>query len=69
MLLDLWTGVTAVVDHLVKVAVVVQTVLAQEVDLVTSVVQEVAQEMAHVQVEDQRLDPVDAQLAIAKQVH
>jgi hypothetical protein len=71
-LLALWTSVTAVVDHLVKVAVVVQTVVAQEVDLVTSVVvqtavvQEVAQETAHVQVEDQQLDPVDVQDAIAK---
>jgi hypothetical protein len=49
-------------------------VVAQEVDLVTSVVvqtavvQEVAQEMELAQVEDQRLDPVDVQLAIAKQV-
>jgi hypothetical protein len=49
-------------------------VVAQEVDLVTSVVvqtavvQEVAQEMVLVQVEDQRLDPVDARDAIAKQV-
>jgi hypothetical protein len=71
-LLALWTSVTAAVDHLVKVAVAAQTVVAQEVDLVTlvvvqtAVVQEVAQEMAHVQVEDQRLDPVDVQLAIAK---
>jgi hypothetical protein len=53
-------------------AVVVPIVVAQEVDLVTSVVvqtavvQEVAQEMVHVQVEDQRLDPVDVQDAIVK---
>jgi hypothetical protein len=72
-LLALWTSATAVVVlHAMVAAVVVQTVVAQEVDLVTSVVvqtavvQEVAQETVHVQVEDQRLDPVDDQLAIAK---
>jgi hypothetical protein len=71
-LLALWTSVTAAVDHLVKVAVAAQTVVAQEVDLVTlvvvqtAVVQEVAQEMAHEQVEDQRVDPVAVQDAIAK---
>jgi hypothetical protein len=32
----------------------------------TAVVQEVAQEMVLAQVEDQRLDPVDVQLEIAK---
>ena len=57
-----------------KVAVAAQTVVALVEVLVTSVVvqpavvQEAAQEMALVQVEDQRLDPVDVQLAIAKQV-
>jgi hypothetical protein len=51
-LLALWTSVTAAVVHHVKAAVAVQTVVAQEVDLVTSVVvqtavvQEVAQEVA-----------------------
>jgi hypothetical protein len=71
-LLALWTSVTAAVVHHVKAAVAAQTVVAQEADLVTSVVvqtavvQEVAQEMAHVQVEDQRVDPVAVQDAIAK---
>jgi hypothetical protein len=56
----------------VKAAVAVQIVVAQEADLVTSVVvqtavvQEVAQEMAHVQAEDQRVDPVAVQDAIVK---
>jgi hypothetical protein len=60
----------------VKVAVAAQTVVAQEADLVTSVVvqtavvQEVAQEMVLVQVEDLLeslpVNPVDVQLAIAK---
>jgi len=71
-LLALWTSVTAVVAHLAKVAVAALTVVAQEVDLVTSVVvqtavvQEVVQEMVHVQVEDLPVDPVDVQDAIAK---
>jgi hypothetical protein len=71
-LLALWTSVTAVVVLHVKVAVAAQTVADQEVDLVTSVVvqtavvQEVAQEMVHVQAEDQRVDPVAVQDAIAK---
>jgi hypothetical protein len=72
-LLVLWTSATAVVVlHAMVAAVVVQTVVAQEVDLVTSVVvqiavvQEVAQEMAHDQVEGLWLDPVDVQDAIAK---
>ena len=62
----------AVVVHLAKVAVAALTVVAQEVDLVTSVVvqtavvQEVAQEMVLVQVEDLPVDPVDVQAAIAK---
>jgi hypothetical protein len=73
-LLALWTSVTAVVVHHVKAAVAVQTVVAQEADLVTSVVvqtavvQEAAQEMVHVQVEDQPVDPVDVQDAIAKTI-
>jgi hypothetical protein len=68
--------VTAAVVLHVKVAVAVQTVVAQEADLVTSVVvqtavvQEVAQEMVLVQVEDLLeslpVNPVDVQLAIAK---
>jgi hypothetical protein len=68
--------VTAVVVLHVKVAVAAQTVVAQEADLVTSVVvqtavvQEVAQEMVLVQVEDLLeslpVNPVDVQLAIAK---
>jgi heme exporter protein D len=68
----LWTSVTAVVDHHVKVAVAALTVvdlvevLVTSVVVQTAVVQEVAQEMAHDQVEDQRLDPVDVQHAIAK---
>jgi hypothetical protein len=58
----------------VKAAVAVQTVVAQEAALVTSLVvqtavdQEVAQEMVHVQVEDQRVDPVAVQDAIAKTI-
>jgi hypothetical protein len=40
-------------------------VLVTSVVVQTAVVQEVAQEMAHVQVEDQRLDPVAVQAAIA----
>jgi len=60
------------VVHHVKAAVAVQTVVAQEADLVTSVVvqtavvQEVAQEMVHVQVEDLPVDPAAVQDAIAK---
>jgi hypothetical protein len=60
------------VVHHVKVAVAVQIVVAQEADLVTSVVvqtavvQEVAQEMVHVQAEDLPVDPVAVQDAIAK---
>jgi hypothetical protein len=71
-LLALWTSVTAAVVHHVKVAVAVQIVVAQEADLVTSVVvqtavvQEVAQEMVHVQAEDLPVDPVAVQDAIAK---
>jgi hypothetical protein len=75
-LLALWTSVTAAVVHLVKAAAAVQIVVAQEADLVTSVVvqtavvQEVAQEMVLVQVEDLLeslpVNPVDVQLAIAK---
>jgi heme exporter protein D len=71
-LLALWTSVTAEVDHLVKVAVAALTVvdlvevLVTSVLVQTAVVQEVAQEMVLVQVEDQRLDPVDVQDAIAK---
>ena len=63
---------TAVVVLHVRVAVAAQTVVDLEVDLVTSVaaqtavVQEVAQEMVLVQVEDQRLDPVAVQDVIAK---
>jgi hypothetical protein len=62
------------VVHHVKAAVAVQTVVAQEVDLVTSVVvqtavvQEVAQEMVHVQAEDQPEDPVAVQDATAKTI-
>jgi hypothetical protein len=73
-LLALWTSVTAAVVHHVKAAVAVQTVVAQEVDLVTSVVvqtavvQEVAQEMVHAQVEDQPVDPVAVQDATAKTI-
>jgi hypothetical protein len=73
-LLALWTSVTAAVVHHVKAAVAVQTVVAQEVDLVTSVlvqtavVQEVAQEMVHVQAEDQRVDPVAVQDATARTI-
>jgi hypothetical protein len=72
LLLALWISVTAVVDHLVKVAVAALTVVAQEADLVTSVVVQtavvhvVAQEMVHAQVEDLPVDPVDVQDAIAK---
>jgi heme exporter protein D len=76
LLLALWTSVTAAVDHLVKVAVAVQTVVDLVEVLVTSVagqtavVQEVAQEMAQemelAQVEDLPVDPVDVQDAIAK---
>jgi hypothetical protein len=72
LLLALWTSVTAVVVHLAKVAVAAQTVVDLVEVLVTSVVvqtvvvQEVAQEMELAQVEDQRLDPVDVQHAIAK---
>jgi hypothetical protein len=64
--------VTAEVDHLVKVAVAVQTVvdlvevLVTSVLVQTAVVQEVAQEMVLVQVEDLPVDPVDVQDAIAK---
>jgi hypothetical protein len=68
--------VTAVVVLHVKVAVAAQTVVAQEADLVTSVVvqtavvQEVAQEMVLVQVEDLLeclpVNPVAVQRAIAK---
>jgi hypothetical protein len=68
--------VTAVVVLHVKVAVAAQTVVAQEADLVTSVVvqtavvQEVAQEMVLVQVEDllesSLVNPVAVQRAIAK---
>jgi hypothetical protein len=71
-LLALWTSVTAVVVLLVKAAVAAQTVvdlvevLVTSVVVQTAVVQEVAQEMVLVQVEDQRLDPVAVQLAIAK---
>jgi len=71
-LLALWTLATAAVDHLVKVAVAAQTVvdlvevLVTSVVVQTAVVQEVAQEMAHVQAEDQRLDPVDVQDVIAR---
>ena len=62
----------AVVLH-VKVAVVVQTVVDQEADLVTSVavqtevVQEVAQEMGLAQVEDLPVEPVAVQLVLAKE--
>jgi hypothetical protein len=76
LLLALWTSVTAVVAHLAKVAVAALTVVAQEVDLVTSVVvqtavvQEVAQEMELAQVEDllesSLVNPVAVQRAIAK---
>jgi hypothetical protein len=71
-LLALWTSVTAVVDHLAKVAVAALTVVdlvevpVTSVVVQTAVVQEVAQEMAHVQVEDLPVDPVDAQAAIAR---
>jgi hypothetical protein len=64
--------VTAAVVHHVKVAVAAQTVVAQEADLVTSVVvqtavvQEAAQETVHVQVEDLPGDPAAVQDAIAK---
>jgi hypothetical protein len=64
--------VTAAVVLLAKVAVAAQTVvdlvevLVTSVVVQTAVVQEVAQEMVLVQVEDQRLDPVDVQDAIAK---
>jgi hypothetical protein len=53
------------------VAVAAQTVVDQEADLVTSVVVQTAvvhvaaQEMVHAQVEDQRVDPVAVQHAIA----
>jgi hypothetical protein len=71
-LLALWTSVTAVVDHLAKVAVAALTVvdlaevLVTSVVVQTAVVQEVAQEMVLVQVEDLPVDPVDVQDAIAK---
>jgi hypothetical protein len=71
-LLALWTSVTAVVDHLVKVAVAALTVVDLAEVLVTSVVVQtavvhvVAQEMVLVQVEDLPVDPVDVQAAIAK---
>ena len=61
----------AVVLH-VRAAVAALTVvdlvevLVTSVVVQTAVVQEAAQEMAHDQVEDQRLDPVDVQHAIAK---
>jgi hypothetical protein len=76
LLLALWISVTAVVDHLVKVAVAALTVVDLAEVLVTSVlvqtavVQEAAQEMALVQVEDLleslQVNPVDVQDAIAK---
>jgi hypothetical protein len=68
--------VTAVVVLHVKVAVAAQTAVAQEADLVTSVVVQtavvhvVAQEMVLAQVEDllesSLVNPVAVQLAIAK---
>jgi hypothetical protein len=71
-LLALWTSVTAAVVHHVKAAVAVQIAVAQEADLVTSVVvqtavvQEVAQEKVHEQAEDLPVDPVAVQDATAK---
>jgi hypothetical protein len=68
----LWTSVTAVVVLHVMVAVAAQTVVDLAEVLVTSVVVQtavvhvVAQEMVHEQAEDQRVDPVDVQDAIAK---
>jgi hypothetical protein len=72
-LLALWTLVTAVVVLHVKAAVVVQTVVDQEADLVTSVAVQtavvlvVAQEMVLAQVEDQPVEPVAVQLVLAKE--
>jgi hypothetical protein len=72
-LLAPWTSVTAaVVLHAMVVAVAAQTVvdlaevLVTSVVVQTAVVQEVAQEMVLVQVEDLPVDPVDVQDAIAK---